>query len=85
MVLRIDSPEPTSVAHSHQKSSILLRKLASATAKPGAKRHAVFHSDIGKKVFAYSIYPADLSKIVREDETGKKTLGRFVNGTFRRT
>jgi ABC-type phosphonate transport system ATPase subunit len=57
--------------------------LAKATRKPGTSRDRIFNSSIGKRVFAYSVDPGDITKIVREDASGKKTLGRLVNGRFR--
>ena len=37
----------------------------------------------GKRVYAYSVYPKDMTLFVREDELGNKTLGRVVGGRFR--
>jgi hypothetical protein len=41
------------------------------------------NSSVGKRVFAYSVDPADTTKIVREDASGKTSVGRLVNGRFR--
>lgn len=46
-------------------------------------RAAFFRSATGKPVYAYSIYLKDPTKIVREDQAGRKTVGRLVGGRFR--
>jgi hypothetical protein len=66
-----------------EKASTLIAKIAMATRKPGVGRAAIFRSRIGKKVYAYSVCPTDLSKIVREDAKGNRMLGQLVNGRFR--
>lgn len=66
-----------------EKSSSLIRGMAKATLKPGIKRTTIFRSRAGRRVYAYSVHPADITKIVREDQKGKKTIGRFVNGQFK--
>lgn len=66
-----------------EKSSALIDGIAKATRKPGISRDIVFTSRRGKRVYAYSVFPGDLSKIVREDASGKKTIGRLVHGEFK--
>ncbi|MBL8217004.1 MAG: hypothetical protein JNK87_40165 [Bryobacterales bacterium] len=58
----------------------LLRK-----ASRGVKinREKFFRGLPGKRVYAYSVYPKDMTLFVREDEAGNKTLGRLVGGRFR--
>jgi hypothetical protein len=66
-----------------ERASTLVASLVKATRKPGTSREAIFNSSVGKKVFAYSVYPGDTTKIVREDASGKRSVGRLVNGRFR--
>ncbi len=46
-------------------------------------REAFFRGLPGKRVYAYSVYPKDITLLVREDKEGRKTLGRWANGRFR--
>lgn len=66
-----------------ETSSALIDGIAKATRKPGISRDIVFKSRRGKRVYAYSVYPGDVTKIVREDANGKKTVGRLVHGEFK--
>jgi hypothetical protein len=67
-----------------EKSSVLIEGIAKAIRKAGIHRDVVFTPQKkGKKVYAYSIYPADPTKIVREDSNGRKKVGRLVGGKFR--
>ena len=61
----------------------LLSKLAKAIAKPGIDRSVVFGNSAGKRVYAYSVSSQDPTEFVREDASGRRTSGRFVNGRFR--
>src|SRR6266478_5236378 len=61
----------------------LLNRAAKAFAKPGFYRRVIFGSGRHSKVFAYSVYPDDPSKIIRETADGTRTIGRPVRGRFR--
>jgi len=67
----------------NEKASFLVSKIVKATSKPGTNRGTIFNSSLGKRVYAYSVCPKDTNKIIREDSSGKVTVGRFVNGSFR--
>lgn len=60
----------------------LLRKRRSGI-KMKIDREAFFRGLPGKRVYAYSVYPKDITLLVREDKEGRKTLGRWANGRFR--
>ncbi|MCU1295911.1 MAG: hypothetical protein JWO91_189 [Acidobacteriaceae bacterium] len=66
-----------------EKASTFVAKIAKATRKPGTSRKSIFRSSVGKTVYAYSVYPRDTTKIVRENAKGERTVGRLVNGRFR--
>jgi hypothetical protein len=66
-----------------ERAAGLLAKLAKVISKPGIDRSLVFRSSTGKPVYAYSVSSQDPSEIVREDASGRRTIGRFVNGRFR--
>jgi hypothetical protein len=65
-----------------ERVSGVVAKVAQAMAKPGLTRAQIFQG-ASRKVFAYSLYSKDPSKLVREDASGHKILGRFISGRFR--
>jgi hypothetical protein len=83
LVVKIGRPRSKEPVSSREKASVLVAGLVRATRKPGTSRKRIFDSSVGKRVFAYSVYPGDTTKIVREDASGKRSIGRFVNGRFR--
>jgi hypothetical protein len=83
VVVKIGRPESKETVSAREKASTLVASLVKATRKPGTSRDRIFNSSVGKRVFAYSIDPGDTTKIVREDASGKRSVGRLVNGRFR--
>lgn len=83
VVVKIGRPKTTEAVSEREKASTLVAGLVKATRKPGTTRDTIFHSSVGKRVFAYSVYPGDPTKIVREDASGKTTVGRLAYGRFR--
>jgi hypothetical protein len=67
------------------RPSGIIARVAKAMSKPGIDRARVFQSVTGKPVYAYSILANDPTKLVREDASGKKTIGKVVGGRFRPT
>lgn len=67
-----------------ERASGIVDKVAKVMTKPGTDRKRVFQSASGKHVYAYSIFPGDVTKVVREDASGRQTIGQLVNGRFRR-
>jgi hypothetical protein len=82
VVLRIGERLASVQVHPKEAASGVVAKVAKAMAKPGLTRAQIFQGTSGK-VYAYSIYSKDPSKVVREDASGRKILGRFVTGRFR--
>jgi hypothetical protein len=80
-VLRLGKSKAIAGSRGPEKSDVLIDNMMKAALKPGFRRDTVFRPE--KRVYAYSVYPEDISKIVREDANGKKTLGRLVQGRFR--
>jgi hypothetical protein len=66
-----------------EKASGVLARVGKVMNKPGTDRKRVFRSISGKPVFAYWIDPKDTSKVVREDVTSRRIVGRLVRGQFR--
>lgn len=66
-----------------ERASSLVLKAGKALNKPGIRRETVFGSGSGRGISAYSVYPADPTKIVRESADGQKIIGRLVGGRFR--
>jgi len=83
VVVKIGRPKSVETVSEREKASNLVASLVRATRKPGTSRDTIFHSSVGKRVFAYSVYPGDPTKIVREDASGMTSVGRLVNGRFR--
>ncbi len=83
IVVRVGPARSRAKLSDKETSGSLIRGIAKATRKPGIQRTVIFRSRTGKQVYAYSVYPQDVTKIVREDKNGKKSLGRFVNGQFK--
>jgi hypothetical protein len=83
IVVRLGKSRSGAALRETEKSSALIDGIARATRKPGISRDLVFKSRKGQRVYAYSVYPADTSKIVREDSKGRKTVGRLVRGEFK--
>jgi hypothetical protein len=83
IVVRLGKSKTEAVLRESEKSSVLIDGIAKATRKPGIRREVVFKSRRSKPVYAYSVYPSDVTKIVREDAQGHKTIGRVISGKFR--
>jgi len=83
LVVKIGRPKSKEAVFVREKASALVAGLVKATRKPGTSRERIFNSSVGKRVFAYSVYAGDTTKIVREDARGKRSVGRLVNGRFR--
>ncbi|MEY4563905.1 MAG: hypothetical protein RLZZ618_3182 [Pseudomonadota bacterium] len=66
-----------------ERASAMLMKAGKALSKPGIRRETVFGGGSGRGINAYSVYPADPTKIVRESADGQRTIGRLVGGRFR--
>ncbi|MGJ5816630.1 hypothetical protein [Paludibaculum fermentans] len=85
VVLRTGNPVKKAIVPARERASGVLKRVGKAMMKPGADRARVFASSSGKPVYAYSLYTKDPTKIVREDASGRRTIGRFVGGRFRPT
>lgn len=84
-IVRIGSGGQVKKTPKDQTAAPLLKKVGRALSKPGISRDAVFKGSRGKVVYAYSLDPADPERLIREDVQGNRTVGRMVNGAFRRT
>lgn len=71
---RVQSKEP---------ASRVIARVEKVISKPGADRTRLFRSTSGKPVFAYFVHSNDPTMVVREDEAGQQTIGRFSGGRFR--
>lgn len=83
IVVKVGENRSKRVVLDKEKASFLVSKIVKATSKPGTNRKTIFDSSVGKKVYAYSVCPKDTTRIIREDSSGKVTIGRFANGSFR--
>ncbi len=83
VVVRFGKSRAGGALRETEKSGALIDGIAKATRKPGISRDIVFKARKGKRVYAYSVFPSDVTKIVREDAKGRKTIGRLVQGEFK--
>lgn len=77
-----NNPSPAKL-ESRERASALVMKAGKALSKPGIRRETVFGYGSGRGISAYSVYPADPTKIIRESADGEKRIGRIVGGRFR--
>jgi hypothetical protein len=82
-VLRVGKSKALADSRQPENSNTLIDRMVKAALKPGIRRDTIFRPGEEKRVYAYSIFPGDVTKIVREDASGKKTLGTLVQGKFR--
>jgi hypothetical protein len=73
--------QPKPALRAEDGAAVLVPKAWRALKKPGISRQAVFPTS-STTVFAYSVDPADPTRIVREAADGTRTIGRLVNGRF---
>lgn len=83
VVIKIGDRYKKSTVSGKEKAPLVLARVGEAMNKPGTDRTRIFRSSSGKTVYAYSIDSRDTSKVVREDASGRRTVGRFTNGRFR--
>ncbi len=84
-VIKVGGRPEKCLLSSKERSSAIFAQLGKAMAKPGVDRARIFESASGKRVYAYSVFVEDPTKLVREDASGRKTVGRLVGGRFRAT
>jgi hypothetical protein len=66
------------------RATVLVSKAATALQKPGIQKSAVFRGANSSKIFAYSVDPADPSRVIREAADGTRRVGRMgPDGKFR--
>ena len=83
VVVRIGDRHKKPAVPSNEKAPVVVARVVRVLNRPGTDRKLIFRSTSGKKVYAYSIDLRDTSKVVREDVSGQRTVGRLVSGKFR--
>lgn len=81
VLVRVGVQKKRAAAKPYEKASVLIAKAGQALKKPGLARGAVFTGS--KRVFAYSVDPADPSRLIREAADGTRKVGRMVDGKFK--
>jgi hypothetical protein len=76
--------QPVTKTPEDQEAGPLLRKVGRALSRPGVSREAVFGKAPKSNFFVYSLDPSDPNRMIREDAAGNRTVGRMVNGAFRK-
>ena len=82
VMLQVRKPK-ASATRRDDTASVLVKKAVYALRKPGIKKESVFRGRRADRVFSYSVYLKDPTKIVRESSKGTRTIGRLVDGKFR--
>ncbi|OYU30955.1 MAG: hypothetical protein CFE39_10665 [Comamonadaceae bacterium PBBC2] len=74
---------PKQAMRPEDKTTVLVMKAARALNEPGIDRSVVFQGPNAAKIFSYSVYPQDTTKVIRESSDGARVLGRLVDGKFK--
>ncbi|MCK9687323.1 hypothetical protein [Scleromatobacter humisilvae] len=81
-LVRISVLDKFSPAAESERASTLIPKFAAALNRPGISKAVVFRG-LRRGVYSYSIDIADITRVVRVDADGRRTVGRFVGNRFR--
>jgi hypothetical protein len=82
VMVQVRKPKASTIRRD-DTASVLVKKAVHALRKPGIKKESVFRGRQADRVFSYSVYLKDPTKIVRETSKGARTIGRLVDGKFR--
>ena len=84
-VIRSSVKPPVVAVRDADQASNLVPRIARALKSPGIDRSVIFTKIRPTKltVYAYSVDPNDVTRIVRESEDGSKTVGHLVGNRFR--
>lgn len=85
VLVEVRGRRPPAVPPKDQASK-LVQKTAKALSTPGISESVVFtgNRSNGRPVYAYSIDPTDVSRVLRRAADGSIQVGRLVNNQFRR-
>lgn len=84
VIVRVGKVHPDKKVAVDQMAGTLVPKMGKAFSRPGVDRNSVFQSHAGKTVYAYSLDPQDPTKVIKENQAGKRIIGRMANdGTFK--
>lgn len=83
VIIELNAQSSPAKTAKDQQAGTILPKVSNALSKPGLDRKRLFQTASGKVAYAYFVDPADPSRVLREDQSGKRTAGKVVNGTFR--
>ena len=65
------------------RTTVLVKKAARALSKPGIDKSVVFRGPNAEKIFSYSVYPQDPTKVIRKAADGTRDIGLLIDGRFR--
>ena len=83
MLLRKGKKPKPEVLKPKEGAGSLVAGMLDALSNPGLAHSVVFRGLKAGQVSSYSIFPADPTKVVREQADGTRTIGRLVGGRFR--
>ena len=75
VLVRTGEPRPQAQPPAGELARVLVPKLGRALRRPGIPRESVFSGPNAAQVVAYSIDPADPSRLVRETADGTREVG----------
>lgn len=84
LMVRVSATPSRGPVPAAERAKALVTKAAVAMKTPGIDKASVFRGAKAKQVYAYSVLPSDVTKVVRESADGVRHIGRFgADGRFR--
>ena len=85
VLVRVGPGQKNPAPRPDERAAVLLAKVGKALSKPGIDKKTIFKGAKLGAIYAYSAYPGDTRKVLREAADGSQTVGRLIkNGQFRR-
>ncbi len=83
VLVPVEGRQPARAMRLEDSASELVAKAVRALRKPGIDRAVVFRDATRRGIYAYSVDPADPSRVIREAADGTSTIGRLIDGRFK--
>lgn len=83
LVVKIGERPTRTVVAEKDRARQVIAKLSSVVKRPGTNRKSIYQSSVGRRVYTYSVDPANPRNMLREDVDGNRVTGRLVGGRFR--
>lgn len=84
VLVPVEGRQPARAMRVEDSAAELVAKAVRALKKPGIDRAVVFRDASRRRgIYAYSVDPADPSRVIREAADGTSTIGRLIDGRFK--